>query len=116
MSSDTVEPCLGTGIVVLRQVPKLRQGLETLEDQFDLPAKAVPLQNISGGEGCFGEGTEQDDVLGIGERFRLDGRALATGMRSDFALCQPDRFGTFPDDADPPPNRRGRPASRAHRP
>ncbi len=73
-----VEPGHGAVGVVLGQVPELRQGLEALEDKLDLPAGAVPLQNVRVRELRGGEGCEDDHVLGELQGLRLQLRALSS--------------------------------------
>ena len=59
-----VEPGLGALVIPFGQRPPLRQGLEALENQFHLPAQAVPPQDPLGGKGCGRRCREHDDVLG----------------------------------------------------
>ena len=60
---------------MLGQVAQLGERLETLESQFDLPAKPVPLQDRLGAELRRWQVAYYQDVLGVfqGFRFRLLG-------------------------------------------
>ena len=63
-----VEPGAGAVVLALGQVAELRQRLEALEDELDLPADAVPVEHPAGVEVRLGEGGEQDHVAGELER------------------------------------------------
>jgi hypothetical protein len=80
----SVEPRFGALLIVLGEVAKLGNLFETLKDQFDLPPKAIPLQDQFRREILFRESREDHDVLGIEERFRLQLGASLARSASEF--------------------------------
>ena len=74
---------------MLGQMSQLGDLFESLKQQFDLPAKPVPLQNHGGGIQIFSKRREHHDVLGIDAGFRLQLRPVLT----DFALKLLDGMG-----------------------
>ena len=60
-----VEPGAGAVVVVLGQMAEPGERLEAPEDRLDLPAQAVPFENLAGAEGLLAEGGEErlSDIL-----------------------------------------------------
>jgi len=46
-------------------VAKLGQRLEPLEQQFDLPAQPIPVENLHRTKSKRSKGSKDDDVLGV---------------------------------------------------
>jgi len=86
-------------------VAQLRQGLEAFEDQFDLPAQAIPFQNLAGAEAVFAKGGEDDDMVCKGKGRGLDFAALAPGLavRRPGSAATTLRCSPAPRCARPPP-------------
>ena len=79
---------------------KLRQGLESLEQQLDLPAQAISHQHGGRRKFCGRESGEHDHVPGELRGIRLDLPALAAGFLADTFQRDLDRFFRLADRSD----------------
>ena len=77
-----VEPSPGALGIIFGKMAQLCNLLEALEDQFDLPAKAIPFQDLPGAEFTFSQGGENQDVSGIQQCIGLQGDPLFIGLLS----------------------------------
>lgn len=76
-----------------------RQVLEALENQFDLPADAVPPQNSLGREPRRWDRGKNHDELRIDKRLRRGTGAILAGLPADALVSQFDGFLAFADSA-----------------
>jgi hypothetical protein len=70
-------------------VPELRQRFEALEEQFDLPAQPVPVQDLRRAKSDRIKGGKHHHILGILQRVSLQDLAFLGG-----SAAQPF-FGAF---------------------
>ena len=86
------EPGLGAVVAVLGQMPELRERFESLEHQFDLPARAVPVQHLGRTGVCFRECREDNHVLGELQGLRLQLPAPLGGLLAQALMRVANRF------------------------
>ena len=103
-----VQPSPGALLVMLGQMAQFCERLEALENQFDLPTRAVPLEHFHSAELGHREGREHDHVLGVLEGFRLQLLALFRSLPAQALVGDPDRLLGLAERADPPRGRNAR--------
>lgn len=81
-----VNPPFGRIGIFMRQVAQLEQLFEPLEGQFHLPAEAVQLKDLAGGQQAFGQGREEHDEVARLQRARLKASAFFLGLLQGSAL------------------------------
>ena len=95
----SIKPGPRTLLVVLGQVPQLRNLLESLENQFDLPAQTIPLQHCLRGEFLLGERGEHHDELRVEQSLGPQGGFALAGLGTKLALSLGNSFGAFSNGA-----------------
>src|SRR6516162_646219 len=83
-----IQPGGRTFLILLGQVTQLSDLLEAFENQFDLPAEAVPFQDQGRRELLLWKGRQHHNVLRVNERFGLQLRTTFAGFASQLFMGQ----------------------------
>ena len=77
-----VKPSPGALGIIFGKMAQLGNLFEALENQFDLPAQAIPIQDLPGAEFSFSYGGENQDISSIKQCISLQGDPLFIGLLS----------------------------------